>query len=192
MATWGVLLRGVVVGGLVLVTACSDGEGDAATTTTTERPTTTTSSTTTTTVPERPASTTTTSYDPAAVEGAVEAAYLRSWDVYAEAVYNLELDEAALAEVYAGESLEGKREEIERRISEGQAALVRVEHDYEVVLVDDHTAQVIDSFVNHQVLVDPTTKEPIEADPNEELLFNFRLELTPGGWRVTLIERLSP
>ncbi|MGV3759041.1 MAG: hypothetical protein ACO1PW_05780, partial [Actinomycetota bacterium] len=71
--------------------ACGD-DGDAAPTTTTERETTTSSSTTTSTAPPRPTSTTTTMFDPASVEGEVEAAYLRSWEVYADAVYNLELD----------------------------------------------------------------------------------------------------
>ena len=83
----------------VAVASCSGGDDDAASTTTTLAP----STTTTTTAPERPASTTTTAFDPATVEGEVEAAYLRSWDVYADAVYDLELDEQALAEVYADE-----------------------------------------------------------------------------------------
>ena len=44
-------------------------------------------------VPERPPhSTDTTVYDPATVEGEVEAAYLRSWEVYADAVWNLDYD----------------------------------------------------------------------------------------------------
>ena len=34
----------------------------------------------------------------------MEAAYLRSWDVYADAVYDLVLDEEALAEVYADDA----------------------------------------------------------------------------------------
>ena len=57
------------------------------------------------TAPERPASTTTTAFDPASVEGEVEAAYLKSWDVYADAVYDLVLDEEALAEVYAEDAV---------------------------------------------------------------------------------------
>jgi hypothetical protein len=181
-----------VTGGCVLLAlgalGCSGGD-DSATTTTVER--TTSSTTTTTTAPERPASTTTTAYDPAAVEGQVEAAYLRSWDVYADAVYDLELDEAALEEVYAERSLQTRREEIESRISEGRAALVKIDHGYQVVIVDPSTAAVIDEFTNHQVLIDPETKEPIEPDPAEVLLVNFQMKLIDGGWKVTLIQKVG-
>ena len=91
-------LRGVTLGTVlaVAVASCSGGDDPEAASTTIAEPT-----STTTTAPERQASTTTTAFDPATVEGEVEAAYLRSWDVYADAVYDLELDEAALAEVYA-------------------------------------------------------------------------------------------
>ena len=83
-----------------LLAGCSNGGADAPLPTDEAAPS-TERTTTTTTAPERPVSTTTTAFDPASVEGQVEAAYLRSWDVYAEAVYNLELDENGLAEVYA-------------------------------------------------------------------------------------------
>ncbi|MGH9274246.1 MAG: hypothetical protein ACRDZU_06340, partial [Acidimicrobiales bacterium] len=136
MTSWGSSVR-ALVGGAALLAACSNGGSpDAATTTTGESATTTT----TTTAPVRPTSTTTTAFDPASVEGQVEAAYLRSWDVYAEAVYNLELDEAALAGSFAGEHLETKRHEIQGRIEEGRAALVSIEHDYTIQLVDSTTA----------------------------------------------------
>ena len=85
--------------------ACSDDPDDEHA----HAPSETSSSSTTTTAPERPASTTTTAFDPASVEGEVEAAYLKSWDVYADAVYDLVLDEEALAEVYAEDHLETKR-----------------------------------------------------------------------------------
>ena len=100
--------------------ACSDDPEDS--TPSTEE---TSSSSTTTTAPERPASTTTTAFDPASVEGEVEAAYLKSWDVYADAVYDLVLDEEALAEVYAEEHLETKRRRSSDVLHEGRASLVR-------------------------------------------------------------------
>ena len=118
---------------LVLIVACGD-DGPSESTTT-DPPT-----TTETTVPERPASTTTTAFDPTLVEGEVEAAYLASWDVYADAVYDLELDEQALAEVYAGESLANLTGELESRLAENRPSLVSVEHDYEIQLLDASTA----------------------------------------------------
>lgn len=182
MTIWG-----VTAGCLLLVAAtaaCSSDDTSASTTTTTQR------TTTTSTAPLRPTSTTTTTYAPASVEGQVEAAYLKSWDVYAEAVYNLHLDEAALAEVYADRSLESKRTEIRERISDKRAALVRVEHRYDVVVLSTDRAKVIDRLVNHQVLIDPATKVPVEEDPNEQIVFSFELVATDGVWRVVLIERV--
>ncbi|MGQ0830782.1 MAG: hypothetical protein ACT4OV_03805 [Microthrixaceae bacterium] len=171
----------------IVAAACGGGGSDAAVTTqTTARPT------TTSTAPERPTSTTTTMYDPAAVEGQVEAAYLRSWDVYADAVYNLRLDEAALAEVYAGDALPLRRAEIERRIRDREPSLVRVEHRYEVVVGSDgSTADVVDNFTNHQVRIDPETLEPLEEDPDEPLLVQFKMEKLPQGWRIVFIRKVT-
>ena len=167
--------------------ACSDDEPDDAAPTSE----TTASSSTTTTAPERPASTTTTAFDPSSVAGEVEAAYLRSWDVYADAVYDLVLDEEALTAVYAKDGLSTLRAEIDRRISEDAASLVRVEHNYEIAMSSATGANVIDQLVNHQVLIDPVTKEPTEQDPNESQLLNFKMELIDGQWRVTLIQRVN-
>ncbi len=185
MTTWRVTAGCLAV---VLGAAGCSGGGDASATTTTSAAT---STTTTSTAPARPASTTTTAYDPAAVEGQVEAAYLRSWDVYADAVYDLVLDEQALADVYADDALELRRNEVQRRIDEGRASLVIVDHRYDVVLTDPATAVVIDNFVNHQVVIDPQSKEPMEPDPNEVLLVSFRMILQDGSWRVAFIEKVS-
>jgi hypothetical protein len=184
VTTWGAAAAALAV--LLGLAGCSGGDDDAGPTTT-ER--TTTSSTTT--EPERPASTTTTAYDPAAVEGQVEAAYLRSWDVYADAVYHLELDEQALAEVFAEDALVLRIAEVERRISEERASLVRIDHDYQVVMTDGSVGNVNDNFVNHQVLIDAETKQPTEPDPNERLLVNFKMKLIDGEWRVVLIEKVE-
>src|SRR5690606_348282 len=110
---------------------------------------------------------------------------------YAEAVYNLELDEAALAEVYAGEALRGKVEEISERIADGRAAHAVVDHRYEVLILSEDSGHVVDQFVNHQVLIDPVTRSPLEPDPNEQVTFNFLMARTAEGWRVTFIERIT-
>jgi hypothetical protein len=182
------LARGCVAVALLLA-GCSGDDTDADVTTT-AAPTTTAESTTTTT-PERPASTTTTEFDPASVEGAVEAAYLRSWDVYADAVYHLELDEEALAKVYADPLLTVRIEEVSQRIEDGRASLVDNEHDYEIEMTGPDTAAVIDTYQNHQVLIDPATKEPVETDPDEELVDAFTLRLVDGVWLVFDQRRLS-
>jgi hypothetical protein len=191
VATWGVTAGCALLALGVLSCSGDDGSSAATTTTVVERST-TTSSSTTSTAPERPSSTTTTAYDPSVVEGQVEAAYLKSWDVYADAVYNLHLDEQALAEVFAEDAFELRRDEIKRRIADGRASHVRLEHRYEIVLTDAEEANVIDNFVNHQVLIDATTKSPVEPDPNEALLVNFRMKLIDGSWRVVFIQKVNP
>lgn len=158
---------------------------------TTTEPTSPSSTTTTSTAPERPSSTTTTAYDPAAVEGQVEAAYLKSWDVYADAVYNLVLDEAALSEVYADPLLGVVRNELSSRITDGRAAYVLVDHDYEIQMTGTDTAAVIDTYLNHQVLIDPVSKQPTEADPNERIIDAFTLRRTDGHWVVLDQRRLN-
>jgi hypothetical protein len=168
---------------------CSDDGGTSSPTTTTEANGTTT--TTASTPPERPTSTTTTAFDPESVEGAVEAAYLRSWDVYADAVYNLDLDESALAEVYADELFTVRREEIVARVEDRRAALVEVEHDYRIEFTGVDTALIIDTYVNHQVLVDPETKEPIEEDPNATIVDAFSARRVGDDWVMFDLERLA-
>ncbi len=182
--TWGVTAAWVVVA--LNTVACGGSAPDATSTTAVHRTTTTT----VTTASLRPASTTTTAYAPSAIEGQVEAAYLKSWDVYADAVYNLKLDEAALAEVYADAHLQTKRDEINGRIAERRASWVRIEHKYTIQIVDATTAIVIDQLINHQVLIDPITKVPAEPDPNEKLTHATTLKLVDRSWRVTRKERL--
>jgi hypothetical protein len=182
VTSWGAVAAVV----LLVVAGCSNGDDDGGATTTTERRT-----TTTTTAPERQASTTTTAYDQTAIEGQVEAAYLRSWDVYADAVYHLQLDEQALAEVYAEEGLENIRAEIEGRIVERRAAHVAVDHNYQVVITNEAIASVIDQIVNHQILIDPETKEPLEPDPNDRQVLNFVMRRIGDTWKVTRVERVD-
>ena len=178
---WGVTAACAV---LALAASACSGDDSAA-------PTTTAARATTTTFPSRPTSTTTTIYDPTTVEGQVEAAYLRSWDVYAEAVYHLVLDESAFAEVYADPLLAVVRSEVQDRIGDRRAALVRVEHNYSIEMTGATTAAVVDRYMNHQVLIDPATKEPVEPDPNDELVDIFTLRLVGQRWTVFDQQRIS-
>jgi hypothetical protein len=186
MSRLGWTVLAAVLGVAPLAAGCSD-DGPA-----TAGPTKRASSTTSTTsdVPERPPhSTDTTVYDPSTVEGEVEAAYLRSWEVYAEAVWTLEYDQAEFAEVYAGDQLKTKVAELERRQRERRAVRAVVEHDYTVDVVAPTKAVVIDQYVNHMTLVDADTKRDREPDPNELTLISYRLELVSGAWKVTFSER---
>jgi hypothetical protein len=121
------------------------------------------------------------------VEEEVEAAYLRSWEVYAEAV--LELDPSGLEETYAGTALETVTREIERRRAERSPAAVKIDHDVSVRVVNTRTAIVIDRYVNHSVRLDPVTSRPIEADPNEKITESYNLIRAEERWKVSGIVR---
>jgi hypothetical protein len=178
--------------GLWLLVACSHGGDERG-----ERPPSTSSSTSSSsaepvaTAPPRPASTTTTSFAPETVEGAIEAAYLHAWDVYADAAYALRLDEAALAEVYAGDYLTLVIEDVRSRIAEQRAALVDLRHDYQVELVDGTTALVFDQYWNHSVLVDPLTKVPLGTSEPSLRREMATVSLIDGVWRITELEGIE-
>ena len=170
-----VLRRTLVVALLValpLLSSCSSDDGDdgpsASISTTTSRP-----STTSTSVARTP-------------EEEVEAAYLRSWDVYAKAVR--ELDPSGLEESYTGDALDLVREEVEERSNDGRRSRVEVDHDYQITLIDESTAGVFDTYRNHSVLVD-NSGEPVEADPNEVITEIYTMRRVDGGWKVARITR---
>lgn len=117
------------------------------------------------------------------VEAEVEAAYLRSWEVFAKAA--LELDPAGLEAAYSGPALKVVEANIERLKKEGTPARFDVEHDYQIE-VDEETdlAQVTDAYVNHSVLLDPSTREPSEPDPNEVVTEIYLMQRIEGTWKV--------
>ena len=40
-------------------------------------------------------------------------------------------------------------------------------------------------------VIDPSTREPIEPEPNERLLVNYRMRLIGGAWRVVFVEKVT-
>jgi hypothetical protein len=124
------------------------------------------------------------------VEDEVEAAYLRSWEVYAEAV--LELDPSGLEEGYASPQLERTRADVMDRKSDGRPARIAVEHDYRVAELRDDLALVVDRYRNHSVLLDPETKDPVEPDPNELIVEQYTLRKVSAQWKVVDIARSQP
>jgi hypothetical protein len=160
---------------LPLVSACSGGDGDdgpsASVTTASSRPSTTSSSVALT--PEQE----------------VEAAYLRSWDVYAKAVR--ELDPAGLEESYTGVALATIREEVADYAAARTPLVVKVEHDITIGVLDSDTALVNDRYVNSNYRTDERGA-PID-DPNDPGTYEdrYQLDRVGGRWLVSRIERLS-
>lgn len=122
------------------------------------------------------------------VEQEVEAAYLRSWDVYTEAV--LTFDTSELEEVFAKTALQTVRDEVAGLRAAGTPVRAKVDHQIDIDVIEAG-AIVLDNYVNHSVLLDPETKKPSEPDPNKRLLFSYHLEEVDGSWKVVGIDRLS-
>lgn len=119
----------------------------------------------------------------------VEAAYLRSWDLYARAVR--EFDPAGLEGVYADDALLVVLREVERRRAELRPARVEVEHSYRVQLLGAGRAVVFDTYLNHSVALDHASGQAVEEDPNEVLTEAFTFERRDGAWMLTSAARVE-
>lgn len=115
------------------------------------------------------------------VEQEVEQAYLKSWDVYAEALRRL--DATGIENYFAEPYINTLRSEIADLISAGTPVRVEVEHDYEIQVVSDTEAVVVDTYRNHSVLLGKDGV-PIEADPNSVVSERYTLRLVEGRWLV--------
>jgi hypothetical protein len=113
----------------------------------------------------------------------VEAAYLRAWRVYAEAVGRQ--DASRLHRAFAASALALKRDEVADLRRRGLAIRVDVRHHLEVALLDGRTAVVTDLVGNHMVLIDARTRRPVEPDPDDVLARAYTLRLLGGTWKVT-------
>jgi hypothetical protein len=166
---WLVLLA---VGGFAAA-ACSGASGD-------------TGPTAEVTAPPRESTTTTEARTP---EEEVEAAYLRSWEVYAKAVR--ELDPSGLEESYAGEALETVRAEIARLASAGTPIVVQVEHEVGLQLISETDALVRDRYVNRNYRVDGSGRPIDDPDDPGTYVESYQMKRVDDRWRVVRIVRES-
>lgn len=110
-------------------------------------------------------------------------AYLRYWELYAEAVLNL--DHSVLIGVASEEELQQVQAEIETLRADGVALRVVIEHRPTVIELTDTTATVFDEMTNNSFYVDPETHEPPEGEGSGETLVDtFFLEKVDGQWIV--------
>lgn len=117
------------------------------------------------------------------VEEEVREAYLRYWEVYAQAL--IDLDTAGLADVMTGPRLERALDEVEGLRNDGRAVRVVVENNPLVVEVENDEATVFDEYENSSYLVDPETKEPVDTPPNAETIRDtVTMVRIDGTWKV--------
>jgi len=119
------------------------------------------------------------------VEDEVSEAYLDYWQVYADAVFDL--DEAKLAAAMTEQQLERTRQEIENLRQRGRAAKIVVEHDFLIIDIDPvaGTATIRDQYANRSYELDVETKEMIgEAAPGTIVTDTYFLVKEGGTWKV--------
>lgn len=160
----------------LVVVACNGGGGDP-----TARPTQAPGTATPTVTAEPEVTPTPTP----SVEEEVSEAYLGYWQVYADAVFDL--DETRLTEAMSEQQLERTRQEIENLRQRGRAAKIVVEHDFFIVDLDPvaGTATVRDQYANRSYEVDAETKEMIgEAAPGTLVTDTYFLVKEGETWKV--------
>ncbi|MDI6872306.1 MAG: hypothetical protein QME79_13340 [Bacillota bacterium] len=169
------LLRfGIAVALILLLTACNGGDGGQSTPSASSTPAATQTAAPTVVPTATPS-----------VEEEVSQAYLHYWEVYAEAVFNL--DESSLPEVMTVPDLERAREEVETLRQRGRAAKIVVEHNFVILQLDPvaGTATIRDEYTNRSYEVDANTKEMIGDAPQGNLLTDTYFLVKEGGtWKV--------
>ena len=145
------------------------------------------------TVATAPATTATTATTATSVaptpEEEVEAAYLKSWEIYADAL--LRLDGSRFPEVYVDDALVMRNEELAELVLANMPARMVVDHDYVIVVTSEgEQAVVTDSYLNHSVLLDGNTGQPMEADPNNRLSRKYDMRKEGSVWYVERVTGL--
>lgn len=117
------------------------------------------------------------------LERDVARAYLRYWDVYAEAM--LTLDGSKLSGVTAEGRLQEALQEIANVKAGGVAARVQVAHRLQVLSATAQEASVRDEYVDSSYAVDPSTKQPVGAPGASDRAVNtYFLRRINGDWKV--------
>lgn len=129
--------------------------------------------------------------DSTALEAEVKQAYLRYWDVYANAMYTLDISH--LPDVAAGDRLREAIAEVDDLKAQGKAAKIVVEHHFFVFNVTENTASVHDEYVNNSYAIDPRSKNPMGTPgPGQHLVDTYDLQRIDGVWKVIRGLRESP
>jgi hypothetical protein len=127
----------------------------------------------------------TTSAAPSDPRAQVEQAYLKAWDVWADAL--VKLDASGLRDAFTGRALQLITSQVAEQKGKNQPVRIRAEHNYTITLIDAQTASVDDRYINHNVRLDPNTLEPIEPDPDNPEHRSFTLKLVDGTWKIARI-----
>jgi hypothetical protein len=120
----------------------------------------------------------------------VSDAYLRYFQVSADAL--LKLDSSRLADVATDGELSALAQSIDDDRAQGRALKTDVQHNFVVLSVQNDEAEVADQFRDSSFFVDPVTQEvlPGQVIPNSPdtaplVRIVYRLQRIDGTWKVT-------
>jgi hypothetical protein len=119
----------------------------------------------------------------------VRQAYLRFWDVVAQT--SLSHDPTALSNVASGQVLDYAVSALQHDLSANQTWSIKQDHNIKSITVVQGLggpglgAQVDDFYVDHTVLIDPKTMQPLQPDPHRSGHQSYTLqEVAPGIWKA--------
>ena len=119
------------------------------------------------------------------------AAYNRSWEVYADALR--QLDASKLATTFGGNALKAAQDEVATQKARNQPVQISVGHRPRVLRITASEGLIEDNYRNHSVVLDPSTGTPTEPDPNEMVYQRQTLKRLSGTWKVVeIIEEQRP
>jgi hypothetical protein len=121
-------------------------------------------------------------FDDQALSNEVLLAYNQFWQVRAQALY--ELDASSLSRVMAGNLLEAERRTIDDLRAQNLAQHVDVDHNARVLHVTEDEAAIEDKYLSRTVMVDASSKEPLESPPSVPWTLAYRLRKIDGAWKV--------
>ena len=115
------------------------------------------------------------------------AAYLRAWEVWAEAC--LELDPAGLERSYAPPELDRTRAYVRRLAASGRPLQLAATHRVTVLEDDGDTVLLLDELIDRSLYLDPVTRRPlppgVQPTPAGAERVHARLLRTGSEWRVS-------
>jgi hypothetical protein len=135
------------------------------------------------------------------LEQDVAQAYLRYFQVSAEALRTL--NPIGLDSVASGEELDFLKKRIEEDRAAGKALDTNVQHSFVVLSVRGDEAQVADVYRDSSVYIDLATGQPLAGStrptstggaPEVRELYHLRREISPDGasnWKVEKVERYA-
>jgi len=126
---------------------------------------------------------------PPELSAEVSQAYLRYFQVTADAFLNL--DPSSLSEVAVDGELTALEKNISDLRSQGRALSTNVQHNFVVISVDGDQAQVADQYRDSSLFVDPSTHDPLPGQdvPNSPdtaplVKVVYQLQRVDGTWKV--------